>query len=71
VNANRGKERQVKGRFAAKTLRRSAAVVSELGAENVAGDRSQGRLGAGDQIEDAGIAAQPRAPRNREGGDNG
>jgi hypothetical protein len=55
--------RKVRGRFNAKTLRRSAAVVAELGAASLA-VIIQGRLGAGDQIEDAGIAAQPKAPRN-------
>jgi hypothetical protein len=59
--------RVVKGRFNAKTLRRSAAVVAELGAERVAVLVS-GRLGAGDEILDAGIAAQARAPRPAEAG---
>jgi predicted O-methyltransferase YrrM len=51
--------RIVKGRFKAKSLRRAAAVIAERGVENVA-VIVQGRLAADDQIEDAGIAVQPK-----------
>jgi hypothetical protein len=58
--------RHIKGRLNAKTLRRALGVVTASGGEDVA-VIIQGRLGPGEQLEDAGIAAQPRARSNDAG----
>jgi hypothetical protein len=55
--------RRIKGRLNAKTLRRAATVVTVNGGEGVS-VIIRGRLAAGDQLEDAGIAAQPKIRRN-------
>jgi hypothetical protein len=52
--------RHIKGRLNAKTLRRAVGVVTASAGEGVA-VIIQGRLMPGEQLEDAGIAAQPRA----------
>jgi hypothetical protein len=55
--------RHIKGKFNVKTLRRAVGVVTASGGEDV-GVIIQGRLVAGEQLEDAGISAQPRARGN-------
>jgi hypothetical protein len=55
--------RRVKGRLNAKTLRRAIGVVTACAGKGVA-VIIQGRLAAGDQLEDAGIAAQPKGHSN-------
>jgi hypothetical protein len=51
--------RHIKGRLNAKTLRRAVGMVTANGGG--IGVIIQGRLGPGEQLEDAGIAAQVRA----------
>jgi hypothetical protein len=50
--------RHIKGKLNAKTLRRAVGVVGASDGEGVA-VIIQGRLGPGEQLEDAGVAAQP------------
>jgi hypothetical protein len=60
--------RHIKGKLNAKTLRRAVAVVTASGGEDV-GVMIQGRLVVGEQLEDAGISAQPRG-RGTDAGNN-
>lgn len=53
--------RAITGEFNAKSLRRAVAAVTEHGAEAVA-VIAQGKL-VGDALEEAGIVAQPKAPK--------
>lgn len=54
--------RIVKANLNAKSLRRAVTRINEIGVEDCA-VILQGRLEAGDLLVDAGIAAQPKAPR--------
>jgi hypothetical protein len=58
--------RHIKGKLNAKTLSRAVGMVTASGGEDV-GVIIQGRLVAGEQLEDAGISAQPRARGNDAG----
>jgi hypothetical protein len=54
--------RVVKGDLNPKSVKKAVVAVAEHGADNVA-VVLQGRLGAGDVIEEVGISAQPKAPK--------
>jgi hypothetical protein len=55
-------DRTVTADIATKSLRKAQVAVRELGADNVA-LLLQGRLVAGDVIDEAGLSAQPKAPK--------
>jgi len=55
-------DRQVTADIATKSLRRAQAAIREAGADGLA-VILQGALAAGDKIVDAGLSAQPKAPK--------
>jgi hypothetical protein len=55
-------DRTVTADIATKSLRRAQKTITDTGAENIA-VIIQGALAAGDKISEAGLSAQPKAPK--------